>query len=143
MDERALYIRSEYIHKRSIIRTCTSEMELLSEMEQAVQSKDIYFLLQIWAESANFCAPLPSNWIHETALHTAIGCDFDCSALHIVDFLVKNSPNLNAQTRPDRNTALHYCVIYKKPQCMKLFLHSKTDFLFKNSDEKRPMGLDQ
>lgn len=142
MEERNLFIRAKYMHKKYIIRTCTSDYELLSDMEQAVQAKDLYSLLQVWAEGANLAAtPLPNNALAETALHYAIMHEFDGSSLHIVDFLVQNSPNLNAITRPDGNTALHYCVIYGRSECMKLLLRSKADFSIKNANGKTPLDL--
>jgi len=129
------------MHKKFIIRTCTSESVLLNDMEQAVQSKDIFILLQVWAEGANLTSPLPSNGLNETALHYAVMHEFDGSSLHIVDFLVQNSSNLNAVTRPDGNTALHYCVIYNRPECMKLLLRSKADYSIKNSNGKTALDI--
>ncbi len=88
MEERNMFIRAKYIQKKYIIRTCTSEFELLTDMEQAVQSKDLFLLLQVWAEGASLAAtPLPSNVLGETALHYAVVHEFDGSSLHIVDFL--------------------------------------------------------
>lgn len=141
MDERNLFIRSKYMHKKFIIRTCASEAELLNDMEQAVQYKDIYFLLQVWAEGANLSSPLPSNSIGETALHYAIMHEFDRTSLHIVDFLIQNSSNLNAITQPDGNTPLHYCVIYNRSECMKLLLRSKANFTIKNANGKTPLDI--
>ena len=141
MDERNLFIRSKYMHKKYIIRTCISESEVLSDMEQAVQTKDLFFLLQMWAEGANLASPLPSNALAETALHYTIMQEFDGSSLHIVDFLVQNSSNLNAVTRPDGCTALHYCVIYNRSECMKLLLRSKADYNIRNSNGKTPLDL--
>lgn len=54
---------------------------------------------------------------------------------------VQNSPNLNAITRPDGNTALHYCVIYNRPECMKLLLRSGADYTLKNATGKTPLDL--
>ena len=90
----------------------------------------------------------------ETALHHCVRTA-DQSSLHLVDFLVQNrcdtpdsagsnsagcrsvlmcvcvcvcvcSGNLDGQT-DGGNTALHYCCLYNKPQCVKLLLRGKPD----------------
>ena len=141
MDERNQFIRSKYLLKKFIIRTCTSDSELLNELEQAVQSKDIFFLLQVWAEGANLSCPLPSNVISETSFHYAIMHEFDGFSLHMVDFLIQNSANLNSATSPDCNTPLHYAVIYNRSECMKLLLRSNADFTIKNASGQTPLDI--
>lgn len=141
MDERNQFIRAKYIMRKYIIRTCNTEPELRRELEQAVQTKDIMFLLQVWAEGANLCWPLPSNSLSETALHYAIMHEFDGSSLHIVDFIVQNSSNLNLPTVPDGNTPLHYCVLYNRSECMKLLLRSNADYSSKNAAGKTPLDI--
>ncbi|KAK7881707.1 hypothetical protein WMY93_030116 [Mugilogobius chulae] len=53
----------------------------------------------------------------------------------LVDFLVQNSGNLDKQTEWG-NTALHYCCMYEKPECLKLLLRGKpaTDITNQNGE---------
>ena len=141
MEERNFFIRSKYIQKNFIIRTCTSESELLNDLEQAVQTKDFFYLLQVWAEGAILTSHLPSNTVGETALHYAVMNHCDSYSLHIVDFIIQNSSNLNTITRHEGNTALHYCVIYNRSECMKLLLRSKADYNIKNANGKTPLDI--
>ncbi|XP_016085493.1 arf-GAP with SH3 domain, ANK repeat and PH domain-containing protein 2-like [Sinocyclocheilus grahami] len=59
----------------------------------------------------------------ETALHLAVRM-VDRNSLHIVDFLVQNSGNLDKQTAKG-STALHYCCLTDNSECMKLLLRGK------------------
>uniref|UniRef100_A0A3B5LWE1 ArfGAP with SH3 domain, ankyrin repeat and PH domain 1b n=1 Tax=Xiphophorus couchianus TaxID=32473 RepID=A0A3B5LWE1_9TELE len=70
----------------------------------------------------------------ETALHYAVRTA-DQTSLHLVDFLVQNSGNLDKQTEWG-NTALHYCCMYEKPECLKLLLRGKpaTDIANQNGE---------
>lgn len=140
MNERNQFIRDKYLHRKYIIKTCTTDLDLLKDLEQAVQLKDIFILLQVWAEGVNLSLALPSNNLSETALHQAIRCEDDGSSLYIIDFLIQNSPNLDATTT-DGNTALHYCVIYNRSECMKLLLRSKATYSLPNSNGKTPIDL--
>uniref|UniRef100_A0A6Q2WYS9 ArfGAP with SH3 domain, ankyrin repeat and PH domain 1b n=1 Tax=Esox lucius TaxID=8010 RepID=A0A6Q2WYS9_ESOLU len=70
----------------------------------------------------------------ETALHYSVRTA-DQTTLHLVDFLVQNSGNLDKQTDWG-NTALHYCCMYEKPECLKLLLRGKpaTDITNQNGE---------
>ena len=60
----------------------------------------------------------------------------DGSSLHMVDFLVQNSDSVNTQTA-EGNTALHYCAIYNRPECMKLLLRAGADPIRYEGGESR------
>uniref|UniRef100_A0A8C1WEH3 ArfGAP with SH3 domain, ankyrin repeat and PH domain 1b n=1 Tax=Cyprinus carpio TaxID=7962 RepID=A0A8C1WEH3_CYPCA len=68
-------------------------------------------------------SPKPTPARGETALHYAVRTG-DHTSLHLVDFLVQNSGNLDKQTERG-NTALHYCCQYEKQECLKLLLRGK------------------
>uniref|UniRef100_A0A8C1WFY2 ArfGAP with SH3 domain, ankyrin repeat and PH domain 1b n=1 Tax=Cyprinus carpio TaxID=7962 RepID=A0A8C1WFY2_CYPCA len=81
--------------------------------------------------------PTPATYCDkrgETALHYAVRTG-DHTSLHLVDFLVQNSGNLDKQTERG-NTALHYCCQYEKQECLKLLLRGKpaTDITNQNGE---------
>lgn len=154
MEERYDFIRAKYVAKRYIMRTCADETDLRVDLEQAVINADLSQLLQVWAEGADFTAPLPSSEYGETALHLAVLREMG-SSLHIVDFLIQNMPplGLNKQTitslesslsaSPDggKNAPIHFCAMYDRRECMKLLLRSGADYDAKNSHNKTPLDL--
>ena len=60
--------------------------------------------------------------------------------LHIVDFLVENSSNLDVTT-VDGNTALHYCSMYNQTECVKLLLRSGANISIENKERKTALDL--
>ncbi|EPY77825.1 arf-GAP with SH3 domain, ANK repeat and PH domain-containing protein 1 [Camelus ferus] len=97
----------------------------LNELLEAIKSRDLLALIQVYAEGVELMEPLlePGQELGETALHLAVRTA-DQTSLHLVDFLVQNCGNLDKQTALG-NTALHYCSMYGKPECLKLLLRSK------------------
>ncbi|KAG5285273.1 hypothetical protein AALO_G00001460 [Alosa alosa] len=61
--------------------------------------------------------------LRETALHLAVRMA-DRSSLALVDFLTQNSGCLEKRT-VEGNTALHYCALHNKTECLKLLLKGK------------------
>ncbi|XP_026681789.1 arfGAP with SH3 domain, ANK repeat and PH domain-containing protein [Diaphorina citri] len=61
MEERCEYIRAKYVEKKYVVRTCQDEKDLLSDLEHAVNNKDLYHLLQVWGEGGDLSAPLPNS----------------------------------------------------------------------------------
>ena len=61
-------------------------------------------------------------------------------SLHIVDFIVENSRDLEATT-VDGHTALHYCALYNQPECLKLLLRSGANLSAETGDKKTAIDL--
>ncbi|XP_067010405.2 arfGAP with SH3 domain, ANK repeat and PH domain-containing protein isoform X2 [Anabrus simplex] len=151
MEERYEFIRAKYVEKKYVERTCADERDLLSDLEHAVNNKDLYQLLQVFAEGVDLAAPLPSSDIGETALHLAVVREMG-NSLHLVDFLVQNMSTqaLDRTTGPSGssenagcNTALHLCALHDRPECMKLLLRSGADAALRNAQDKTPMDIAQ
>ncbi|CAH0385238.1 unnamed protein product [Bemisia tabaci] len=147
MEERYDFIRAKYVDKKYVQRTCSDEHELLNDLEQAVNNKDLYHLLQVFAEGADLSAPLPTSDIGETALHLAVIQELG-SSLHLVDFIIQNqlTPSLDKKTHshPESsggNTALHLCAIHDKSESMKLLLRSGADPSVRNAQDKTPLDI--
>ncbi|XP_045716962.1 arf-GAP with SH3 domain, ANK repeat and PH domain-containing protein 1 isoform X3 [Phyllostomus hastatus] len=125
MTVRKEYITAKYVDHRFSRKTCSSSSAKLNELLEAVRSRDLLALIQVYAEGVELMEPLlePGQELGETALHLAIRTA-DQTSLHLVDFLVQNCGNPDKQTALG-NTALHYCSMYGKPECLKLVLRSK------------------
>ncbi|KAG9494576.1 hypothetical protein GDO78_002091 [Eleutherodactylus coqui] len=75
----------------------------------------------------------------ETALHLAVR-SVDRTSLHIVDFLVQNSGNLDKQTVKG-STALHYCCLTDNAECLKLLLRGKASIEIANEVGETPLDI--
>uniref|UniRef100_A0A8C6L7P8 ArfGAP with SH3 domain, ankyrin repeat and PH domain 1 n=1 Tax=Nothobranchius furzeri TaxID=105023 RepID=A0A8C6L7P8_NOTFU len=136
MTVRKEFINAKYVDHKYAKKTCMSAAAKMIELFEAVQSRDLLALIQVYAEGVELMEPLPETGPEsgETALHYAVRTS-DQTSLHLVDFLVQNSGNLDKQTEWG-NTALHYCCMYEKPECLKLLLRGKpaTDITNQNGE---------
>ncbi|XP_069813193.1 arf-GAP with SH3 domain, ANK repeat and PH domain-containing protein 1 isoform X3 [Dendropsophus ebraccatus] len=125
MTARKEYITAKYVEHKFCRRMCSSGAEKQSELLEAVKSRDLLALIQVYAEGVEIQEPLLESGPEpgETALHFAVR-NADHASLPLVDFLVQNCGNLDKPTGKG-NTALHYCCIYNKPECLKLLLRGK------------------
>uniref|UniRef100_A0A7N4PW53 ArfGAP with SH3 domain, ankyrin repeat and PH domain 1 n=1 Tax=Sarcophilus harrisii TaxID=9305 RepID=A0A7N4PW53_SARHA len=125
MTARKEYITAKYVDHKFSRKTCLSSSAKLNELLDAIKSRDLLALIQVYAEGVELMEPLlePGQEPGETALHLAVRTA-DQTSLHLVDFLVQNCGNLDKQTALG-NTVLHYCSMYNKPECLKLLLRSK------------------
>uniref|UniRef100_A0A3B3TB83 ArfGAP with SH3 domain, ankyrin repeat and PH domain 1a n=1 Tax=Paramormyrops kingsleyae TaxID=1676925 RepID=A0A3B3TB83_9TELE len=125
MTVRKEFITTKYVDHKFARKTCTSAADKMSELYEAVRSRDLLALIQVYAEGVELMEPLPEvgQESGETALHFSVRTA-DQTSLHLVDFLVQNSGNLDKQT-DSGNTALHYCCLYDKYECVKLLLRGK------------------
>ncbi|XP_025071501.1 arf-GAP with SH3 domain, ANK repeat and PH domain-containing protein 1-like [Alligator sinensis] len=126
------YIISKYAERKYAKRSSESSTALHRGLQKAIMSKDIFTLLQAYAEKMDLDEPVlePTGEPGETLLHLAV-LQSDRTSLHIVDFLVQNSGSLVKQTVKG-NTPLHYCCLYNKPECIKLFLRAKANIAITN-----------
>ena len=85
---RGEYIGKKYLQKKYIEHSIEKDA-LLQELAEAIEANDIKQLLQVYAEGADLCAPLPGYSSQITALHLAVELE-DLTSLHIVDFLLGN-----------------------------------------------------
>lgn len=140
MDERKEFIVAKYGDHKFAFKSCDGNVaDLNNELEHAVKSRHLQALLQTFFEGADLSWTLPSCKNGETALHVAVAQE-DGLSLHIVDFLVQNTSDMN-RTTVDGNTALHTCVVYNQTECIKLLLRSGANPRIKNGNGKTPMDL--
>ncbi|XP_051941319.1 arf-GAP with SH3 domain, ANK repeat and PH domain-containing protein 3 [Hippocampus zosterae] len=131
MNARKEYIVAKYAERRYVLRRETTEP---GQLYDAVKSRDLTSLLQLFAEGADLARPLSladGQGLKETALHLAVRLE-ERSSLAIVDFLCQNSNCLEKRT-VEGNTALHYSVLHHKPESLKLLLKAKATLHIVNS----------
>ncbi|XP_016393356.1 arf-GAP with SH3 domain, ANK repeat and PH domain-containing protein 1 [Sinocyclocheilus rhinocerous] len=134
------FILSKYMEWQFAQRSGGSLETKRKYLQDAVHSRDVFSLLQLYAERMDFSLPLscPLQEKGETALHLAVLLS-DRTSLHVADFLFHNCNNLDAQTVKG-NTALHYCCQHNKTECLKLLLRAKANTHIKNDNGET--GLD-
>uniref|UniRef100_A0A8C9IZ13 ArfGAP with SH3 domain, ankyrin repeat and PH domain 2 n=1 Tax=Panthera tigris altaica TaxID=74533 RepID=A0A8C9IZ13_PANTA len=114
----------------------------LHSLCEAVKTRDIFGLLQAYADGVDLTEKIPLANGHEpdeTALHLAVR-SVDRTSLHIVDFLVQNSGNLDKQTGKG-STALHYCCLTDNAECLKLLLRGKASIETANESGETPLDI--
>ncbi|XP_048363339.1 arf-GAP with SH3 domain, ANK repeat and PH domain-containing protein 1 isoform X4 [Sphaerodactylus townsendi] len=141
MTARKEFITAKYVDHKFSRKTCASAAAKLNELLEAIKSRDLLALIQVYAEGVELMEPLlePGQEPGETALHVAVR-SADQTSLHLVDFLVQNCGNLDKQTALG-NTVLHYCSIYNKPECLKLLLKGKPTIDIVNQTGETPVDM--
>ncbi|KAI1289605.1 Arf-GAP with SH3 domain, ANK repeat and PH domain-containing protein 1 [Halotydeus destructor] len=140
MEQRYEYIRAKYVEHKYVFKSCSGNIsDLKNDLESAVLTRHLPALLQAFFENADLNWVLPNAKNGETALHFAISHE-DGSSMHIVDFLVQNSSDLNRLSK-DGSTPLHFCVEQNQSECMKLLLRSGANATLKNAKGQTPLDL--
>lgn len=144
MQVRKDFITAKYTEKHFAQKKYADNAARLHALCDAVKSRDIFSLIQVYAEGVDLMETIQQTNQHEpgeTALHLAVRM-VDRNSLHIVDFLVQNSGNLDKQTAKG-STALHYCCLTDNSECMKLLLRGKASVTTTNDAGETPLDLAQ
>uniref|UniRef100_I3J6Y8 ArfGAP with SH3 domain, ankyrin repeat and PH domain 2a n=1 Tax=Oreochromis niloticus TaxID=8128 RepID=I3J6Y8_ORENI len=142
MQARKDFITAKYTEKRFAKKKCPDATSRLHTLCDAVKARDIFSLIQVYAEGVDLMEPIPLANGHEqgeTALHLAVRL-VDRTSLHIVDFLTQNSLNLDKQTAKG-STALHYCCLTDNSECLKLLLRGKASIEIANEAGETPLDI--
>ncbi|XP_075968234.1 arf-GAP with SH3 domain, ANK repeat and PH domain-containing protein 2b isoform X2 [Anarhichas minor] len=142
MQTRKDFITAKYTEKRFARRLCADAASRLQVLYEAVRNRDILSLIQVYAEGVDLQESIPQPNEHEpgeTVLHLAVRM-VDRNSLHIVDFLAQNSGNLDKQTARG-STALHYCCLTDKSECLKLLLRGKASVSITNEAGETPLDI--
>uniref|UniRef100_A0A8C1K657 ArfGAP with SH3 domain, ankyrin repeat and PH domain 2a n=1 Tax=Cyprinus carpio TaxID=7962 RepID=A0A8C1K657_CYPCA len=138
MQARKDFIMAKYTEKRFARKKCPDGLSKLHTLCDAVKARDIFSLIQVYAEGVDLMEPIPLEQ-GETALHLAVRL-VDRTSLHIVDFLTQNSLNLDKQTAKG-STALHYCCLTDNSECLKLLLRGKASIDIANEAGETPLDI--
>ncbi|XP_057287867.1 arf-GAP with SH3 domain, ANK repeat and PH domain-containing protein 2 isoform X3 [Pezoporus wallicus] len=142
MNARKDYITAKYIERKYARKKHADNTAKLHALCEAVKSRDILGLVQVYADGVDLTEKIPLANGHEqdeTALHLAVR-SVDRTSLHIVDFLVQNSGNLDKQTCKG-STALHYCCLTDNVECLKLLLRGKASIEIANESGETPLDI--
>uniref|UniRef100_A0A672NYB9 Arf-GAP with SH3 domain, ANK repeat and PH domain-containing protein 1-like n=1 Tax=Sinocyclocheilus grahami TaxID=75366 RepID=A0A672NYB9_SINGR len=141
MTERKEYINAKYVEHRFAQRTATTATARQGDMYEAVRTRDLIALIQLYADGVELMDPFPEVGQDpgETALHFAVRTS-DQTSLHLVDFLVQNSGTPDRQTNSG-NASLHYCCTYEKPECLKLLLRGKPSIDLVNQNGETALDI--
>ncbi|XP_062064914.1 arf-GAP with SH3 domain, ANK repeat and PH domain-containing protein 2 isoform X4 [Lepus europaeus] len=142
MNARKDYITAKYIERRFARKKHVDNAAKLHSLCEAVKARDVFGLLQACADGVDLTEKIPLANGHEpdeTALHLAVR-SVDRTSLHIVDFLVQNSGNLDKQTGKG-STALHYCCLTDNNECLKLLLRGKASIEIANEAGETPLDI--
>uniref|UniRef100_A0A8C9QBX6 ArfGAP with SH3 domain, ankyrin repeat and PH domain 2 n=1 Tax=Spermophilus dauricus TaxID=99837 RepID=A0A8C9QBX6_SPEDA len=136
------FITAKYLERRYARKKHADSAAKLHSLCEAVKNRDILGLLQAYADGVDLTEKIPLANGHEpdeTALHLAVR-SVDRTSLHIVDFLVQNSGNLDKQTGKG-STALHYCCLTDSAECLKLLLRGKASIEIANEAGETPLDI--
>uniref|UniRef100_A0A8C6P9I5 ArfGAP with SH3 domain, ankyrin repeat and PH domain 2a n=1 Tax=Nothobranchius furzeri TaxID=105023 RepID=A0A8C6P9I5_NOTFU len=142
MQTRKDFITAKYTEKRFAKKEYPDAASRLHALCEAVKARNIFQLIQVYAEGVDLMEPIPLANGHEhgeTALHLAVRL-VDRTSLHIVDFLTQNSLNLDKQTAKG-STALHYCCLTDNSECLKLLLRGKASIDIANEAGETPLDI--
>ncbi|XP_064151082.1 arf-GAP with SH3 domain, ANK repeat and PH domain-containing protein 2 isoform X3 [Loxodonta africana] len=142
MNARKDYITAKYIERKYARKKHADNAAKLHSLCEAVKTRDVLGLLQAYADGVDLTEKIPLANGHEpdeTALHLAVR-SVDRTSLHIVDFLVQNSGNLDKQTGKG-STALHYCCLTDNAECLKLLLRGKASIEIANESGETPLDI--
>ncbi|XP_014679477.1 PREDICTED: arf-GAP with SH3 domain, ANK repeat and PH domain-containing protein 2-like isoform X2 [Priapulus caudatus] len=139
MEERRKFIHAKYVERRYCVKTCTCEEDMAQDLRQSVLARDMPSLLQSFAEGVDLMVTLSETERADTALHLAVSRE-DGTSIHIVDFLVQNSKNLEKQNM-EGDTALHVSVRFNQSECMRLLLRSGAKWNAENREGRTPLDI--
>ncbi|KAG8512405.1 Arf-GAP with SH3 domain, ANK repeat and PH domain-containing protein 2, partial [Galemys pyrenaicus] len=142
MNARKDYITAKYMERKYARKRHADHAAKLHGLCEAVKTRDVFGLLQAYADGVDLTEKIPLANGHEpdeTALHLAVR-SVDRTSLHIVDFLVQNSGNLDKQTGKG-STALHYCCLTANAECLKLLLRGKATIEIANESGETPLDI--
>ncbi|XP_038253704.1 arf-GAP with SH3 domain, ANK repeat and PH domain-containing protein 2 isoform X4 [Dermochelys coriacea] len=142
MNARKDYITAKYIERKYARKKHIDNAAKLHSLGEAVKARDIFGLVQVYADGVDLTEKIPLANGHEqdeTALHLAVR-SVDRTSLHIVDFLMQNSGNLDKQTYKG-STALHYCCLTDNVECLKLLLRGKASIEIANEAGETPLDI--
>ncbi|KAK0140756.1 Arf-GAP with SH3 domain, ANK repeat and PH domain-containing protein 2 [Merluccius polli] len=130
MQTRKDYITAKYTEHRFVQKKSVDAAARLQALSEAVRTRHILSLIQVYAEGVDLSDTIPPANEHEpgeTALHLAVRM-VDRNSLHIT---TKGS------------TALHYCCLTDNSECLKLLLRGKASASITNEAGETALDIAQ
>jgi Arf-GAP/SH3 domain/ANK repeat/PH domain-containing protein len=140
IDVKKDFIHNKYLHKKFIEPSQTDvNYTIQHSLREAVDSRDIRNLLQVYADGADMCASLPDRSDNFNALHLAVEQE-DMTTLHIVEFIASNSRAIEHQDIKG-DTPLHLAAVFSSYHCLQLLLTKRPDFTLVNKSSQTPLDI--
>ncbi|XP_033109132.1 arf-GAP with SH3 domain, ANK repeat and PH domain-containing protein 2-like isoform X3 [Anneissia japonica] len=139
MEVRKNFIQAKYIDHKYALKVSSSQSESMQDIKKAVTTSDMSLLLRVFTDGVDLASAITDQLKQKTALHLAVEKQGKRN-LHIVDFIVQNSRNLDVKTR-DGNTPLHLCAIQDKQESMKVILKGKGNITAVNDSGETALDL--
>uniref|UniRef100_A0A8C2Q1V0 ArfGAP with SH3 domain, ankyrin repeat and PH domain 2b n=1 Tax=Cyprinus carpio TaxID=7962 RepID=A0A8C2Q1V0_CYPCA len=124
------FITAKYTEKRFVQKKYAENAARVRALCEAVKSRDIFSLIQVYAEGVDLMETIQQANQHVSVTHFT--CSYVCAC----------SGNLDKQTAKG-STALHYCCSTDNSECMKLLLRGKASVTFTNDAGETPLDLAQ
>uniref|UniRef100_A0A672SLW5 ArfGAP with SH3 domain, ankyrin repeat and PH domain 2a n=1 Tax=Sinocyclocheilus grahami TaxID=75366 RepID=A0A672SLW5_SINGR len=121
MQARKDFIMAKYTEKRFARKKCPDALSKLHTLCDAVKARDIFSLIQVYAEGVDLMEPIPLANGHVSK----------------IVFVSPRSFNLDKQTAKG-STALHYCCLTDNSECLKLLLRGKASIDIGMQEMKSP-----
>uniref|UniRef100_A0A7N6AWU0 ArfGAP with SH3 domain, ankyrin repeat and PH domain 2a n=1 Tax=Anabas testudineus TaxID=64144 RepID=A0A7N6AWU0_ANATE len=116
MQARKDFITAKYTEKRFARKKCSDAPSRLHTLCDAVKARDIFSLIQVYAEGVDLMEPIPLANGHVSAQ--------------------------NNQTQTAKgSTALHYCCLTDNSECLKLLLRGKASIEIANEAGETPLDI--
>uniref|UniRef100_A0A4W3HVJ3 ArfGAP with SH3 domain, ankyrin repeat and PH domain 2a n=1 Tax=Callorhinchus milii TaxID=7868 RepID=A0A4W3HVJ3_CALMI len=120
------YITAKYIERKYSRKKCLDNAAKLSCLCDAIKSRDIFALIQVYADGVDLIEPIPlANGHVRSSLYNNNKLDFG---------------NLDKQTAKG-STALHYCCLNDNLECLKLLLRGKASIDIANEGGETPLDI--
>uniref|UniRef100_A0A8B9R0H3 ArfGAP with SH3 domain, ankyrin repeat and PH domain 2 n=1 Tax=Anas platyrhynchos TaxID=8839 RepID=A0A8B9R0H3_ANAPL len=129
MNARKDYITAKYIERKYARKKHADNAAKLHALCEAVKSRDIFGLVQVYADGVDLTEKIPLANGNEPYFNK-----FSSS------FLYSNSGNLDKQTCKG-STALHYCCLTDNVECLKLLLRGKASIEIANESGETPLDI--
>ncbi|XP_071963232.1 arf-GAP with SH3 domain, ANK repeat and PH domain-containing protein 2-like isoform X2 [Antedon mediterranea] len=137
MEMRKDFIHAKYIDHKYALKVANVG-DSLQDLKKAVTTSDLSLLLRVFTDGTDLTS-VSDQLKQKTALHLAVEKQGKRN-LHIVDFIVQNSRNLDVKMR-DGNSPLHLCAIQDKQESMKLLLKAKANISMANDSGESALDL--
>uniref|UniRef100_A0A8C7HPQ3 ArfGAP with SH3 domain, ankyrin repeat and PH domain 2a n=1 Tax=Oncorhynchus kisutch TaxID=8019 RepID=A0A8C7HPQ3_ONCKI len=134
MQARKDFITAKYTEKRFARRKCPDGVSKLHTLCDAVKSRDIFSLIQVYAEGVDLMEPIPLANGH-VSLHALLN-----TPNTPIPVTLACCVNLDKQTAKG-STALHYCCLTDNMECLKLLLRGKASIDIASESGETPLDI--
>uniref|UniRef100_A0A8C4I825 ArfGAP with SH3 domain, ankyrin repeat and PH domain 2a n=1 Tax=Dicentrarchus labrax TaxID=13489 RepID=A0A8C4I825_DICLA len=138
------FITAKYTEKRFARKKCPDSTSRLHTLCDAVKARDIFSLIQVYAEGVDLMEPIPlANGHCLNILHiTQLQKNRNDLTKYVFLYLSVSPGSLNLDKQTVKgSTALHYCCLTDNSECLKLLLRGKASIEIANEAGETPLDI--